>query len=129
MTLVAVTERGERFQFNTLDDYESSPLWALAKQRYKLSGRPMVCFICGSDEVEIHHRSYANVGHESLDDLVPCCPDHHYEIEKLIRRDPDVMRKEADVVYESRLRSDHAPKAIAEVLEGCQRLYPEVFPR
>jgi 5-methylcytosine-specific restriction endonuclease McrA len=32
------------------------------------------CRLCGSrDELEVHHKTYARIGHESLDDLVTLC--------------------------------------------------------
>ena len=64
-------------------EYMSSPEWRRKRAEYFESGRPTCCYICGAPkdwDTQLHHRTYANLGHENLDDLVPVCPAHHKEI-------------------------------------------------
>lgn len=64
-------------------DYLKSHAWAKKRAEYFESGRPTSCYVCGAEkqwDTQLHHRTYANFGHEELDDLVPVCPTHHQEI-------------------------------------------------
>jgi hypothetical protein len=46
------------------------------------------------------HRRYDNLGQEEWDELVPLCPDHHYEIEKHINKGyPGVTRANAHLDF------------------------------
>ena len=115
--LLAETRSGRRFEFASLADYEASWLWAYSKWLYRNSGLPQTCFICGADEVDLHHRGYGHVGHEGLDELVPLCEDHHHEVERLVRS-KDASRWDAHVVLAQRieLRADRDLRSMADVL-------------
>jgi hypothetical protein len=69
-------ERGPR-RTSRYTAYIKSAAWEAKKQEYWASGRhPRRCYVCGKDDgpLDMHHRTYARLGYESLDDLVPVCP-------------------------------------------------------
>jgi hypothetical protein len=81
----------------TLESYLASIDWARTRRRYLMSGRRRTCYACGNAEIQLHHTTYVRAGHEHLDDLVPLCEWHHYEVEKVIkmgwdRSDAHVLR-------------------------------------
>lgn len=53
--------------------YIKSPEWAKVRRRYWSSKLPKCCYICGSFKrpMQLHHRTYKNLGRERLTDLVP----------------------------------------------------------
>lgn len=60
--------------------YIRSPEWRAVRQRYRDSKLPQACLVCGEAMVELHHRTYKNLGNERLSDLVPLCRLHHQEV-------------------------------------------------
>ncbi len=97
---------GKRYEFDDLDAYLRSPFWAVTKHRYRESDRPQVCFVCGVQETQLHHLRYDRLGME-LDDLVPLCEWHHYEVEKYIARraDEGFTRADAHLRYREEIRA------------------------
>lgn len=94
----------DRIEFPTIAAYEESPYWRFTRTRYARSGRPQVCVICASEEYQLHHLHYRNVGYEDLDDLMPLCEDHHYEVEKHVRAvRPELDREAATYDFIERL--------------------------
>jgi hypothetical protein len=84
----------------TLDEYFVNVLWGAKKIRYAEAFPEAGCFICGRRDYQLHHLRYDNLGQETWDELVPLCPDHHYEIEKHIRRAyPGVTRENAHLDF------------------------------
>lgn len=83
--LRAETPHGHKQDFETLAEYEASWMWRNSKIRFRFLGGESTCFICGSEETELHHLSYANVGAEQPFELVALCPDHHGMAERLVR--------------------------------------------
>jgi hypothetical protein len=74
--------RAERYS-----EYINSPEWREKRRRYFASKRlPKTCLVCGSAEVQLHHRTYRRLGHEHLQDLVPLCQLCHSAGHDLIRR-------------------------------------------
>ena len=72
------------------DEYLKSPHWqrmaTLARER---AGNR--CQVCNADGLmEVHHRTYERMGHESLNDLTVLCPRchalYHEAMPKLLRR-------------------------------------------
>lgn len=57
--------------------YLRSRAWRATRKRYRESGRPQVCAVCGNPRYELHHLTYARLGRERLDDLQPLCRRHH----------------------------------------------------
>ena len=66
--------------------YIGSPHWTATKDRYRHSGRPWRCYVCGGDgALALHHRTYERMGAEELDDLVPVHAGCHARIHRLHR--------------------------------------------
>ena len=53
--------------------YIRSPEWRAKKAKYWASNAPKECYICGRTNrpMDLHHRTYKNLGNERLMDLVP----------------------------------------------------------
>lgn len=64
--------------------YIRSPEWAAVRRRYWNSKMPKECFVCGkmNRPMDLHHRTYKNLGNERLMDLVPVHRDCHNKIHK-----------------------------------------------
>ena len=60
--------------------------WADVKARFRASKLYTgTCFICGSKgRLDIHHKTYKNIGKERLTDLVALCRYCHIDCHKLI---------------------------------------------
>jgi len=63
--------------FVRYQEYTNSKYWVAAKNRYKASGRPQECLLCGDKRYQLHHRHYDNLGQEKLNDLAPLCVECH----------------------------------------------------
>ena len=84
----------------TLEEYFGHVLWGAKKRRYAEAFPDAGCFICGRRDYQLHHLRYDNLGQEAWDELIPLCPDHHYEIEKHINKGIDgVPRENAHVRF------------------------------
>ncbi len=70
--------KGKRVHYTA---YIKSTAWAEKRIDYWRNGKYRDgCYMCGKARfpgMELHHRTYARLGRESLDDLVPLCPEHH----------------------------------------------------
>lgn len=67
------------------DQYISSSKWERRKVAY-YAKHPRVCRACGTDErIHLHHHTYARMGHELDDDLVPLCQNCHDLVHRLHR--------------------------------------------
>ena len=68
--------------------YLQSDAWKKVKNDWVESGRPLECWACGKpmpsnrSGFNFHHRTYENVGHEKLDDLVLLCMADHEQLSK-----------------------------------------------
>jgi hypothetical protein len=84
----------------TLEEYYANVLWGAKKRRYAEAFPEAGCFICGRRDYQLHHLRYDNLGQEEWDELLPLCPDHHYEIEKHIGKGyPGVTRENAHLDF------------------------------
>ncbi len=101
--------------------YLASPHWAELRARYRRSGRPQVCVVCGCPWVQLHHGSYARVGRERLRDLVPLCDEHHEEAHRIraARRKPKATASAKQLDYIRRLGGRPAAEMTAK---GARRL-------
>lgn len=79
------------FSTKTRVDYKTylkSIAWKIKKDEWVASGRPLECWACGRGMpinragFDFHHRTYENLGHETLDDLVLLCRDDHKQLSK-----------------------------------------------
>lgn len=60
--------------------YLRSTAWQEKRREYWRNGRYSACYMCDRPRfpgMQLHHRTYARLGYELLDDLVPLCPEHH----------------------------------------------------
>jgi hypothetical protein len=73
----------------TLEEYFNNVLWRVKARRHREVFPGAGCFVCGRHDYQLHHLRYDNLGQETWDELVPLCPDHHYEIEKHINKGID----------------------------------------
>jgi hypothetical protein len=66
-------------------NYTNSAHWKAVKADYLTRYRS--CLICGKNyNLNIHHKDYTNLGHETDADLVLLCRLHHYAIHSFERR-------------------------------------------
>lgn len=89
--------------------YISSDRWRSNPARVReLATACGKCRLCASDEppLEVHHRSYENLGAEIDGDLVALCGECHREVTSMIRRKKHLCRapRRADVrrMYDAR---------------------------
>jgi hypothetical protein len=66
-------------------DYLKSEHWR-GIRKLKLEECGNACEVCGEDGVrlDIHHKNYETLGHESLDDLAALCPYCHKDVHDVI---------------------------------------------
>lgn len=67
--------------------YLRSKAWRKTRQRYRESGLPQECAVCGDPRYELHHLTYRRLGRERLSDLQPLCRLHHCGV----HRGPDAI--------------------------------------
>ena len=66
--------------------YLKSDHWREVKNRYYGKLNNKVCFICDSPKnLNLHHKTYKNIGDEKNSDLVCLCRKHHKECHDLIK--------------------------------------------
>ena len=67
--------------------YIQSKEWQAVRKRFWESKLPKNCFVCGEldGKMDLHHRTYKNLGNERLMDLVPVHRNCHFEIHDLHR--------------------------------------------
>ena len=67
----------------TYKEYLKTNHWKILKQQFFDSpysyGR---CYFCKITKVQLHHKSYARLGNENLEDLVEVCRKHHRGVHK-----------------------------------------------
>ena len=98
LTAEGMTSSGEEpiMYFSTPKsvDYHSylkSVDWKRKKMEWVNSGRPTMCWACEEpmpadrSGFNFHHRTYANLGNENLDDLVLLCADDHRDLENTFK--------------------------------------------
>ena len=65
--------------------YIKSPAWQAKRKAYR-SRYPWKCFVCGTTgKLHLHHTTYARLGEEQLEDLVPLCERHHVATHHLVQ--------------------------------------------
>ncbi len=78
-------ERLRQLGFESYAAYLESPQWRKVRAEYQASELAQAC-MCGSIEIQLHHKTYDRVGEEHLDDLEPLCRDCHAIVHVLERR-------------------------------------------
>lgn len=71
--------------FSSYEDYLASGHWQDFKARYRKSGLPIRCAVCGASPVQLHHHNYERLGSETFDDVTLLCRQHHVEIHQLLK--------------------------------------------
>ena len=73
--------------------YLKSIEWKQKKFEWLDSGRPSCCWVCeepmsyfNHKGFNFHHKTYANLFNESLDDLVLLCRTHHRDLEAVLKQ-------------------------------------------
>lgn len=70
--------------FRSYSEYLKSNHWYELRRRWVESGRPCRCCVCLCVNYQLHHRTYARIGCESLNDMVPLCRRHHGQLHELL---------------------------------------------
>ena len=109
--------------------YMDSPAWFRRRERWlqefaarATAAKSRVCVVCGAKWTlrhgDLHHRTYARLGAETWQDLVPMCRDHH---DALTRRDGAAIppgerlpREQATDLIVAYLRSEDREEPIGE---------------
>lgn len=73
-------EKLQGLGFPSYDDYLRSDQWMQFKEKFRRSGLPQDCVGCQGTPIELHHRNYGRIGHESLRDVLPLCRDCHRRV-------------------------------------------------
>jgi hypothetical protein len=74
-------------------------------------GQEPVCIVCDAPWTlrdQLHHRTYARLGAETWQDLVPMCRDHHAALHAVMEQNPawrKVPREQATDLIAARLRA------------------------
>ena len=69
----------------TYEDYISSAGWEKRRADY-FAGHARKCFACGArDKIQLHHKTYARMGRELDEDLMPLCERCHSEVHRIQR--------------------------------------------
>jgi 5-methylcytosine-specific restriction endonuclease McrA len=79
----------QRYEYS---EYIKSKRWRAVRDRYWASDLPKECYICGvkgGTSMDLHHRTYKNLGNERLMDLVPLCRTCHNNVHTLHRETND----------------------------------------
>ncbi len=66
------------------EDYIVSEKWEKRRTNY-WKKHDRVCYCCGEFALDLHHCTYAHLGHEWDCDLIPTCRDCHKGIHKLVK--------------------------------------------
>lgn len=80
-------------------DYIQSEAWAAVKRRYWASKKPKCCYVCGEagGRLDLHHKTYKNLGNERLMDLVLV----HRECHDLIHAIHEERTNRSDGLWQS----------------------------
>lgn len=82
---VKFSERLRALGFGTYAEYLASEHWSDFRKRYKVAGRRMTCLVCGAKPIQLHHRTYARLGRERFEDVIPVCRPHHEAIHEWLK--------------------------------------------
>ena len=97
--------------YRTYGEYLVSDLFYSVKERFRASNLPQSCRVCHAPNVDLHHKTYARLGNEKLDDLIPLCRDHHDELHERgmdLWRGPKLLRGEEREAIRRRLKEGRA---------------------
>jgi hypothetical protein len=109
----------KKLGYSNFQEYLDSNHWLFVKTKFKNSNRPKECFVCNSQNTQIHHKNYKNLGNESLDDLVASCRCCQEKIQELIIERPSLSLSLAYVILK-RKKLKEIPKK-GEIQVHCQQ--------
>lgn len=73
--------------YSSYDQYLHSSHWEELKNRYRRSKLPQNCRGCGSyEDIQFHHRTYKDLGHERTDQIIAVCKNCHKAIHDSINQ-------------------------------------------
>jgi hypothetical protein len=103
--------------FESYQDYLNGGLSEQVRTFWAAEGRLQLCYVgsCGRTDFQLHHRTYRRLGLglDELEDLVPVCPDHHYELHKFIAR-YDLALYDGHTAYAEWLEARSSKKALTQ---------------
>jgi len=73
------------------------------KLRFLLLKKFPYCYCCGTEAVQVHHKTYINFGKEKLDDLISVCPVCHQIIHNLILNEESITYSNAHIIQKQLL--------------------------
>lgn len=83
-------------------EYLQTEYWKLKRQQV-IEFWGQRCMICDSQEaLNVHHRTYSNLGNESILDLIVLCSDCHALFHDKLKRDEDITSV-ADMLWEMKI--------------------------
>jgi|tagenome__1003787_1003787.scaffolds.fasta_scaffold20664719_3 hypothetical protein len=96
--------------------YLKSAWWAELHEAYERHPEaPHCCAVCATPRYQLHHRTYENLGHEHISDLLALCSVHHHGLHRAWRthqryHPEDTLAAFTDAwVLIQRRRYGHAP--------------------
>ncbi len=99
----------------TYKEYLQSDHWKRTKERY-YAVRKRECWVCGTDrQIDLHHKTYDNIGRERIPDLVPLCRLHHGQFHQE-NGIADLKRSTGRFV--KHLSRDHLPCGMKRIMNG-----------
>jgi len=86
-------DRDFKSDYRNYKEYLKSPEWAEVKQRYRKSKLPQKCQVCKTSEnLQMHHKTYARLYNERLTDLCWLCADCHDWVHRFIKQKDNKSR-------------------------------------
>ncbi len=108
--------------FSSYSEYLASPIWATFKNKYRESNRPQRCLVCKSDQIELHHHNYDNLGKELLSDVDPLCRTHHEQVHVILAENNWFVDKTAKVI--ERIKFERQPVRIQNLRHSRKKKDP-----
>jgi 5-methylcytosine-specific restriction endonuclease McrA len=115
--------RGRVWRRQRYGEYMDSSAWFRRRERWLAEfqvandGQDPRCVVCGAAWTlrhgQLHHRTYARLGAEAWQDLIPMCREHHDALHALMEHNPAwrrVPREQATDLLVARLRAKAASR-------------------
>jgi hypothetical protein len=81
-----LTERLTALGFRSYRAYLASEHWLEVGRRYRAEAPLQECYVCEAPPpFQLHHRTYARLGHETLRDFVPLCARCHANLHQWVK--------------------------------------------
>lgn len=97
--------------------YMGSRAWALVREKVKRRAHEMCERGCGAQLRQVHHLTYARIGHEELSDLMGLCEACHEFLS---------AKTDVDPVVEAILADFRAGGISEDGIAVFRRLYPQI---